>query len=211
MHFLFQTSSACPLTETGLPFDKKSNVPWKPAPSLTTASLGAIQSGPDKQALSVISSVFYRKSFQSSQEHPHGRLQCTSSPLSLSILSPKKKKPLASSLPTSRDSCRRRLVPHDQVLTWDVIRCYMLFLPYGTQKHKLKVSRWKINNDKNTSRHYRTKNDRLCGLVVRVSGYRYRGPRFDPRSYQIFWVVVGLERGPLSPVRSNWGATWIKK
>ena len=42
--------------------------------------------------------------------------------------------------------------------------------------------------------------DRLCGLVVRVSGYRYRGPGFDPRRYQIFWVVVGLERGPLSLV-----------
>ena len=44
--------------------------------------------------------------------------------------------------------------------------------------------------------------DRLCGLVVRVSGYRYRGSGFDPRRYQIFWVVVGLERGPLSLVRS---------
>jgi len=41
--------------------------------------------------------------------------------------------------------------------------------------------------------------DRLCGLVVRVSGYRYRGPGFDPRRI----VVVGLERGPLSLVRSN--------
>ena len=41
---------------------------------------------------------------------------------------------------------------------------------------------------------------RLCGLVVRVSGYRYRGPGFDPRRYQIFWVVVGLERGPISLV-----------
>ena len=41
--------------------------------------------------------------------------------------------------------------------------------------------------------------DRLCGLVVRVSGYRYRGSGFDPRRYQIFWVV-GLERGPLSLV-----------
>ena len=29
-------------------------------------------------------------------------------------------------------------------------------------------------------------NDRLCGLVVRVSGYRYRGPGFDSRHYQIF-------------------------
>ena len=42
--------------------------------------------------------------------------------------------------------------------------------------------------------------DRLCGLVVRVSGYKYRGPGFDPRRYQIFLVVVGLERGPLSLV-----------
>jgi len=44
--------------------------------------------------------------------------------------------------------------------------------------------------------------DRLCGLVVRVSDYRYRGPGFDPRRYQIFSAVVGLERGPLSLVRS---------
>jgi len=28
--------------------------------------------------------------------------------------------------------------------------------------------------------------DRLSGLLVRVSGYRYRGPGFDPRRYQIF-------------------------
>jgi hypothetical protein len=28
--------------------------------------------------------------------------------------------------------------------------------------------------------------DRLCGLVVRVSGYRSRGPGFDSRPYQIF-------------------------
>ena len=44
--------------------------------------------------------------------------------------------------------------------------------------------------------------DRLCGLVVRVSGYRYRGLGFDSWRYQIFWVVVGLERGPLSLVKS---------
>jgi hypothetical protein len=31
-----------------------------------------------------------------------------------------------------------------------------------------------------------TPSDRLCGLVVRVSGYRYRGLGFDPRRYQIF-------------------------
>jgi hypothetical protein len=29
-----------------------------------------------------------------------------------------------------------------------------------------------------------------CCLVVRVPGYRSRGPGFDSRSYQIFWEVV---------------------
>ena len=42
----------------------------------------------------------------------------------------------------------------------------------------------------------------LLSVLVRVSGYRYRGLGFDSRRYQIFWVVVGLERGPLSLVRS---------
>jgi hypothetical protein len=44
------------------------------------------------------------------------------------------------------------------------------------------------------------KGDRLCGLVVRVPGYRSRGPWFDSRRYQIFWEVVGLEWDPLSLV-----------
>jgi hypothetical protein len=39
--------------------------------------------------------------------------------------------------------------------------------------------------------------------VIRVPGYRSRGPEFDSRRYQIFSEVVGLERGPLSPVRIN--------
>jgi hypothetical protein len=43
--------------------------------------------------------------------------------------------------------------------------------------------------------------DRLCGLVVRVPGYRFRGLGFDSRRYKIFWEVVGLERGSLSLVR----------
>jgi hypothetical protein len=42
--------------------------------------------------------------------------------------------------------------------------------------------------------------DRICGLVRRVPGYRSRGPGFDPRRYQIFWEVLGLERGSLSLV-----------
>jgi hypothetical protein len=43
---------------------------------------------------------------------------------------------------------------------------------------------------------------RLCGLMVRVSGYRPRCPGFDSRRYQIF-LVVGLERGLLSLLRIN--------
>jgi hypothetical protein len=31
-----------------------------------------------------------------------------------------------------------------------------------------------------------TASDSLCGLVVRVSGYRYRDSGFDSRRYQIF-------------------------
>jgi hypothetical protein len=38
-----------------------------------------------------------------------------------------------------------------------------------------------------------------CGLVVRLPLYRSRGPGFDSRRYQIFWVA-GLEWGPLSLV-----------
>jgi hypothetical protein len=30
------------------------------------------------------------------------------------------------------------------------------------------------------------KHNRLCDLLVRVSGYRSRGPTFDSRPYQIF-------------------------
>jgi hypothetical protein len=40
--------------------------------------------------------------------------------------------------------------------------------------------------------------DLFCGLVVRVTGYRFRGPRFNSRRSQICWEVMGLERGPLS-------------
>jgi hypothetical protein len=50
-------------------------------------------------------------------------------------------------------------------------------------------------------KHDRYALDRLCGLVVRVPGYRSRGPGFDSRRYQVFWEVVDLERGPLSLVR----------
>jgi hypothetical protein len=38
--------------------------------------------------------------------------------------------------------------------------------------------------------------------VVRVSGYKSRGPRFDSRPYQIFWGVGCLERCPLNLMRT---------
>jgi hypothetical protein len=41
----------------------------------------------------------------------------------------------------------------------------------------------------------------LCGLVDRIPGYRARDRGFDSRRYQIFWGVVGRQRGPLSLVR----------
>jgi hypothetical protein len=47
---------------------------------------------------------------------------------------------------------------------------------------------------------YKRVYDRLCGLVVRVPGYRSRDPGFDFRRYQIFCGVVSLERSPLSLV-----------
>jgi hypothetical protein len=42
--------------------------------------------------------------------------------------------------------------------------------------------------------------DHLCGLVVRIPGYRSRSPEFDSRRYQIFWVVLDLKRGQISLV-----------
>jgi hypothetical protein len=56
--------------------------------------------------------------------------------------------------------------------------------------------------------------DRLCGLVVRVLGYRFGGPGFDSQALQDFPTkkkkkkkkgkqVVGLERGSLSLVSTT--------
>jgi hypothetical protein len=43
---------------------------------------------------------------------------------------------------------------------------------------------------------------RLCGLVVRVPGYRSRSPG-SIAGAKIFWEVVSLERGPLSLVSTT--------
>jgi hypothetical protein len=42
---------------------------------------------------------------------------------------------------------------------------------------------------------------RFYGLLVRVTGYRSRGPEFDSRYYQTFLQVVGLQEGPLFLVK----------
>jgi hypothetical protein len=41
----------------------------------------------------------------------------------------------------------------------------------------------------------------LCGLVVRVPACRSSAPGVDSRRYQIFWVVLCLERDPLRLMR----------
>jgi hypothetical protein len=45
--------------------------------------------------------------------------------------------------------------------------------------------------------------DCLCDLMVRVSGYRSRGFGFDSRLFQVFREAAGLERRPLSLVRTS--------
>jgi hypothetical protein len=45
--------------------------------------------------------------------------------------------------------------------------------------------------------------DHLCGLVVGVPGCRPRGPAFDSRFYQIFFLGVGvelIERKVMAPI-----------
>jgi hypothetical protein len=44
--------------------------------------------------------------------------------------------------------------------------------------------------------------DHLCNLVV-TSWLQIQRSGFDSRRYQIFWELVSLERGPLSPVSTT--------
>jgi hypothetical protein len=74
--------------------------------------------------------------------------------------------------------------------------CATCFTKNATLRNTLMIwHRW-LDLQKNTFL-YNLKNH-LCGLVVRIPGYRSRGPGFDSWCYQIFWEVVGLERRPLS-------------
>ena len=67
-----------------------------------------------------------------------------------------------------------------------------------TGQKEVKITQAYTTNETSSLNFQR--HDRLCGLVVRVSGYRYRGLGFDSQRHQIFWVAVGLERGALSLV-----------
>jgi hypothetical protein len=70
---------------------------------------------------------------------------------------------------------------------------------------KVEEGRWRNKQDiyaSNKMSECDTGN-RLCGLVVRVPGYRSRGPGFDSRHYKIFWLVLGLERRPFSFMSAN--------
>jgi hypothetical protein len=49
--------------------------------------------------------------------------------------------------------------------------------------------------------------ERLCGLVVRVSGYRSIGPEFDSRLLPDFLRSCGSGTGSTQPCEDNRGAT----
>ena len=51
------------------------------------------------------------------------------------------------------------------------------------EENRLRVHKYRVPREIDRTKWDK---DRLCGLVVRVSGYRYRGLGFDSRRYQIF-------------------------
>jgi hypothetical protein len=75
------------------------------------------------------------------------------------------------------------------------LRIFFLISVNGSQKYKLMyfnkntsiyIPEIHLQKLKKKKKPLGTGEDRLCGLVIRVSGYRSRGPGFDARPYQIF-------------------------
>jgi hypothetical protein len=105
----------------------------------------------------------------------------------------------------------QNLVTINSSIFWD----NTVHIPLKVNRHfrgtcRLHLQRWvsKARNQRQARNSpviifasYCIRPDRLCGLVVRVPGYRSRVPGFDSLRYQTFWEVVGLERGPLRLVR----------
>jgi hypothetical protein len=88
----------------------------------------------------------------------------------------------------------RPSIDWDRVFLTELSRCLFIFSPKDGNRSSFRIFVFV----RNTRRW-----DRLCGLVVRVFFYRSRGPGFDSRRFQIFWEAAGLERGPVSLLRTT--------
>jgi hypothetical protein len=88
--------------------------------------------------------------------------------------------------------------------------CNNLFRPICFLKHctNIPVPLFNFHTSYLNLVYTKSLKDRLCGLAVRVPGYKSRGPGFESRRYQIFLRRSGSGTGSTQPREDNWGATW---
>jgi hypothetical protein len=114
------------------------------------------------------------------------------------------------------EEAQQNLKHNDAALLWTDCRSFHSNSFYCHMNHLNKsiyvFKRWDYNRNLGHFNYFimrllvsnlKNMRGRICGLVVRVHGYRSRGPGFDSRHYQIFLEVVGLERGVLILVSTN--------